>query len=257
MRPVDRNDLAYWFPRLLESGVPVPRTEVVATDCPLYILLDGQSPPGFDLFLAELSVAADRVGYPCFLRTGHASNKHAWRESCFVRGPGELTGHVVNLVEFSVCADFLGLPTATWAVREFLGLNVPFEAFNGMPVAREFRCFFRHGMPLCRHPYWPEDAILEPSRPDWREMLRTMSSLSDDEASSIDSLICRVATRFEGAWSVDVAQATDGRWVIIDMAEMDRSFHWPGCPFGAPPVAEGRFSPSMVRRIGREGVDLP
>lgn len=41
------DDLAYWFPRLLEAGVPVPRTEIVRADCDLSPVLDGVTPIGW------------------------------------------------------------------------------------------------------------------------------------------------------------------------------------------------------------------
>jgi hypothetical protein len=51
---------------------------------------------------------------------------------------------VFNLAEHSECADILGVPWNTWAVREFLP-TMPLEVCPNlchMPVCREFR-FFR------------------------------------------------------------------------------------------------------------------
>jgi hypothetical protein len=239
----DRNDLAYWFPRLAAAGVPVPRTEIVATDLPLIGLCDGQPPEGLDGFLGRLRAAAGRLGYPAFLRTGHGSGKHQWRRTCYLAGPEDIPAHVAALVEWSALVDFLGLPTRTWAVREFLPLEAPFHAFDGMPVAREFRTFFRAGRLLCIHPYWPPDSIRNPSRADWRELLAAASELSQpsralDARPALERIVERVAPRFDGAWSLDLARAVDGTWYAIDMAEMDRSFHWPGCP-NAPAAPPG------------------
>ncbi len=240
--PADRNDLAYWFPRLQLAGVPVPRTTIVTTQLPLLHLLDWNESPELPLaaykaFLDELDSAARDLGeYPVFLRTGHGSGKHEWRYTCHLRAAGDLAAHVAALVEWSACADILGLPTSTWAVREFLRLRAPLTAFHGMPVAREFRCFIANGRLQCRHFYWPEQAIayaaLPPSRMDWRAVLRRMSQLRTSEARQLDEIATAVGERFAGEnWSVDIAQREDGSWVVIDMAEAERSWHWTGCPY--------------------------
>lgn len=229
------DDLAYWFPRLLEAGVPVPRTEIVRADCDLSPVLDGVTPIGWDDFLVRLRAAADQIGYPVFLRTGHGAGKHQWRETCYVPDPGVLTRHVVNLVEWSHLVDLFGLPTGTWAVREFLELDASFTAFAGMPVAREFRCFLRGGQaePLCVHPYWPPESIERPSRPDWRPIIDRRNALDPHAEAAVLRLVGQVAPHFDGDWSMDVARHLDGRWFVTDMATARRSFHWPACPRAA------------------------
>lgn len=228
----DRNDLGSWFPRLADSGVPVPRTEIVRTGVDLTQLLDGVMPEGYGGFLTDLESAARRIGPPpYFLRTGHMSGKHGWRRTCYVEDVADLPAHIAALVELSELADILGLPTGTWAVRELLPLRASFAAFDGMPVARELRAFFRDGRPLCLHPYWPEDAVRGPTVPDWRERLAALNAMESGEAVECMELVRVVAARFEGAWSVDFAQHEDGRWFAVDMAGMDRSFHWPGCRY--------------------------
>lgn len=233
---VDRNDLAYWFPILSSiPGVLVPRTEIVTTDVDLTMLLDGDDPDGYEAFLDDLMSAAIRVGAPespFFLRSGHTSAKHSWRRTCFVEDAEDLVGHVTAIVGFSETADIVGLPTRTWAVREFLQLEHDFTAFDGMPVAREFRCFFRDGEHICTHPYWPIDSIWSASRMDYASILEVTNRLSVFERVALDHIVSLVAPAFDGAWSLDLAHGCDGRFQAIDMAEMDRSFHWPGCPNG-------------------------
>jgi hypothetical protein len=233
-KPIDRNDLAYWFPRLAAAGVAVPRTEIVRTEIDLARLCEGREPPGYAGFLGDLSAACLKIGLPCFLRTGHTSNKHDWKASCHLAGIGDLPRHVDNLVEFSELADILGLPTGTWAVRELVPLRVGFTAFNGMPVAMERRWFLRDGGVLCDHPYWPAGAIRDASdpRPGARLIRMELAGITREHRAAQREIAGRVAAAFDGAWSLDLALAEDGRWYAIDMAEMDRSYHWPGCEFG-------------------------
>jgi hypothetical protein len=237
----DRNDMAYWFPRLLSADVPVPRTTLIEAPPDLVNILDGVKPEGYDEFIAKLTAAAYIVGdatsehsWYAFLRTGHTSNKHSWGKTCFLESPGfqDMRNHVFNLVEFSECADILGLPCRTWAVREFVPLWSTFTAFDGLPIAVERRVFIKDGKPLCDHNYWPPLAIRNPSREDWQSLLRDHDEIARlyDSRTQINAYLDRICSAFDGSWSVDFALGRDGVWRCIDLAEGDRSFHWPGCP---------------------------
>lgn len=231
---MDVNCISHWLPRLEAAGVPVPRTTLVAAPEGLSGILDGVKPDGYDLFVAELTAAARSFGFPAFLRTGHTSGKHQWRRTCYLVSVDVIPAHVAALVEFSECADILGLPYRTWAVREYIPLVAHFTAFDGMPIAVERRVFIRDGERTCDHGYWPPGAIEghNPSRPDWRQLLADHDEIARlyDSRTQIKASLARIGGAFpEGYWSVDFALGRDGTWYAIDMAEGDRSFHWPGC----------------------------
>lgn len=228
----DRNDLAYWFPILESTGVPVPRTEIVTTTGDLAPILDGSPAPGFRPLCDDLRAALGRLGtgFPAFLRTGQGSGKHDWARTCYLAGGDSLVSHVAALVEWSETVDFFGLPTGTWAVREFLDLYSTFSAFSGMPVAREYRCFIRDGLVTCVHPYWPPDSLANPSVPDWWDRLVELYPPRSSHVGDAARIAQATARAFDGSWSLDLAQHRDGTWYAIDMAEAERSFHWPGCP---------------------------
>jgi hypothetical protein len=227
----DRNDLAYWFPRLQASGVPVPRTEIVRTDVDLMALLDGRMPEGYAGFINDLGAACARIGFPVFLRTGHGSGKHEWSRTCYLAARTcYLSAHVTALVEWSALAHIMGLPTTTWAAREFLHLRHHFTAFRGMPIAREFRAFVADGALQCLHGYWTAVAIRNASIPNWERRLEQQQRVDTYTTAALKPLIERAARQLDGAWSIDFAQRADGAWVAIDAAEAERSFHWPDCP---------------------------
>ncbi len=230
----DRNCLSYWFPRIRDAGLPVPRTKLVGTDSELFRLLHGKTPSGYTAFLAMLGEAARQIGYPCFLRTGHTSSKHEWEKTCYVRRAKDLGQHVFNLVEFSECCDLVGLPTKVWAVRELIPVVSAFRAFRGMPITREFRLFTTNGEFACIHPYWPVSAIRSPSVDDWEELLAKMSQIDEATTQDLAGLAERAARAVDGgSWSVDFLQASDGEWILTDMAEAERSWHWPDCKVAA------------------------
>lgn len=244
---IDRNCLSYWFPKLDEAGLPVPRTEIVRTDVDLSTLCDGKTPPGWSKFLAELDAAVSMIGgQPCFLRTGQGSGKHDWEKTCYL-GPEESLGeHVGELVYWSHLVDFLGLSHDVWVARELLPV-VPLAVlprYSNMPLVMECRCFVAGGKIQCEHPYWPVGAIREgldcthADEPDECGHCHLRASALFDLANPLyypdrdgwRSLAEEVARVFadDGAWSVDLL-ATKKGWFVTDMAEANRSFHYPEC----------------------------
>lgn len=226
MSGVDRNDLAYWFPRVKAAGLPVPDTRIVTTDIDLCALTDGVTPAGFDQFVNELMWAGNEIGgRPFFLRTGHGSGKHNWSRTCFV-DEGNLGWHVAALVEWSHTVDMFGLPHQTWAVRKLIDTAPLFlcQTWEGFPVTREFRVFVRGGLVETHYPYWPEDAIesARPDRDDWRQLLRSASTLDD---AQVLKLAERAGTAVDdGYWSIDFLQDRAGAWWLTDMADGAQSY---------------------------------
>lgn len=235
----DKTCLSYWLPKLEVAGIPVPKTKIVTMPlCAQESILewfDGKAGNGKEEpFFAELTAAAFEIGFPCFLRTGHTSGKHEWNRCCYLTSADKIKQHVFNLAEHSECADLIGLPWSVWAVREFLP-TVPFGAcrnWNGLPVCREFRFFVDGGVVRCWHPYWPlkalEDgqAVLEDGSTFSKE---SYANLCHNYAPPVLSALAAAAGRaVGGAWSVDTLETRRG-WFVTDMAEADKSFHWPGC----------------------------
>ena len=241
---MDKNCLSYWFPRIKAAGLPVPETRIVRTKVDL-TPLDGL-PPGSSEFLSRLSEAADAIGYPVFLRTGHGSGKHEWTRTCCVTEPKQLGQHVYNLVEWSCMVDMAGLPTNVWAVREMLPTTPLFTAFRGMPICREFRVFVDGPEVVCEHPYWPPKALVQgfPRKQsvqwgldeDIRQLPENfdrlywdLCSLPEGDRRKVTQLASLAGAVLGGKWSVDVLETKRG-WYLTDVAEADRSFHWDGCP---------------------------
>ncbi len=242
MTTYSRTAMSYWLPRIIEAGLPVPRTRFVMMSEPaqshIWNLFDGNPEPktknALNWFLMNLASRCAEVSMPCFLRTDHTSAKHSWRDSCHLPNSSRetLLGHVLEIAEFSVVADFMGLPWDTWAVRELLPTQPAFYAFRGrMPITCEFRIFVVNGELICSHPYWPKGAIEmhvdESEFPDWKNKLLVIQQTKRADAILL-ALAASKAVPGE-AWSVDVLK-TDRGWFITDMAPAIVSWHWPGCP---------------------------
>lgn len=223
----DRTCMTYWFP-IVRNVAPVPATEIVTFPGELFSLLDGVLPEGFDSLVEQLQAAGDKFGWPAFLRTGHGSGKHDWRSTCYVADRAEMGRHVAMLVEWSCLVD---LPVQVWAVREMLDSQAPFQAFEGMPVARERRWWINDGVVVGHHPYWPR-AALEQGRPPpgFEVKLSALNHESEEEVAELGRRTAAVAAVLPGAWSVDWMHTPSRGWVLIDMAAAQRSWVWEGHP---------------------------
>lgn len=227
--------LSYWFPLLEGSGLPVPKTRLVqmtpsATDIICNLISGATTEPlENERFIADLKKAAEEISLPCFLRTGHTSNKHRWNKTCFVEHLDAIPAHVMELVEFSECADLVGLPWGVWAVREMLP-TIPHGTcprYGHMPVNKEFRFFVDDGAVRCWHPYWPEEALEEGG---WTQQSpeEYASLCALDSFNTIADLAGRAGRAVPGSWSIDILETSRG-WYVTDMAPARRSFHWEGC----------------------------
>ena len=229
---VDPNSMTHWFPRLVEAGLPVPRTVLVdmpveAQEC-VWSAFDGEDKnvADFEAFAVRIADAAATVGYPCFLRTDHTSAKHGWKDTCYIKDEADIASHVFRIAETSELMG-IGLPYSTWAVRELLP-TIPLAVCHGygdMPVCREFRFFVEDGRIVCRHPYWPIEA-LQQGGVDADLDYEALCKLPDD--GSLDALASSAGAAVGGAWSVDILETRRG-WFVTDMAETHKSFHWRGC----------------------------
>ena len=237
----DRNCLSWWFPKLLRAGLPVPKTRIVTIPTrgiqKAFFTVFEDKGLGLDAhtWLAVLVLAAEEIGFPCFLRTGHTSDKHDWSKTCYLADEKRLSSHVIRLIEFSECADYIGLPWNVWAVRELLPTRPVSTVYRGMPLCREFRCFVDDGEVLCHHFYWPKDVVRDGYRgrelpADFDAMYARLSAAPTvKEGAEIAELAKAAGKAVGGAWSVDVLETERG-WFVTDMALADRSWHWPGCP---------------------------
>jgi hypothetical protein len=232
----DPNCITYWLPKL-DDVVNTPRTAIVHALCDLTPMLDGDEVPEAERLFGAIEAAAHEVGgFPIFLRTGHGSGKHHWKDACFVPDAASIPSHVFRIVEWSALADIMGLPTEVWAVRELLTPQPGgFKAFDGMPVGREVRFFVRRGEVVGHLPYWPSRAIelgwsRDPLPEDWEVRLRFLNNVPYDERPLLHAWAEGVAAAFDDdpfeAWSVDFYRSAEGHWYVIDMAVAEQSWGW-------------------------------
>jgi len=167
---------------------------------------------------------------PIFMRTDYYSGKHNWNRTCYVDNLSKLPGNLSELVVESQMADLIGLPLNAVIIREFIPMDSKFTAFFGeMPVNPERRYFIRDRKVLCHHPYWVKEAIQKGTSKqlpeNWENIVDEINTEGTEEIKVLTGYSEKVAGVLDGFWSVDFCRVKDGRWILIDCADGDRSWH--------------------------------
>ena len=223
------NSITFWLPVLQNHNFPIPKTIIVNADIELSHLLNGKLLKGAERFFGELGRAIDIVGLPAFLKTEMLSNKHNWKNSCFIKSKTLLAHHVRNLIEMSYMATIDRRTDYNFfAVRRFIKTEEVFNYFPGdMPITKEVRIFVRNNKIECKHPYWPAK-IFEHTASDLIEKIRILDKKDDETTNKMGNYIAGI---FSGYWSIDLLKAKNGEWFCIDMAIGEKSWHDEDCKF--------------------------
>lgn len=233
---VNRNSALRWLPVVEQLGVNSPRTETVMYP---HRSIAGWMEDGpraentdFEMLVTQTQSACEKIGYPCFLRTDLASAKHDGPEAYLIRSDKDIRrclSFTIEDNELKFWTDRNG--PQCMLVREFLELDAPFAAFRRLPISREWRIFADGQTIWCFHPYWPADALREHINDDCRDWEAKLADLHDapDCLGVLSNRSMDLAGLLGGAWSVDWAMDTTGKWWLIDCATMEDSWHWPGC----------------------------
>lgn len=247
MRLSEQSSMLFWWPKIQGLDIPMPKTRMLMLPKINIIEICGSKPCGDEMaetlrkFTEELKMIAREVqgnkDDPVFMRTDQCSGKHEWRYTCFVEVVNDIGKHLLRLLEYNEMVGWMSFTDKAIAVREFIPLESSFIAFHGqMPVAKERRYFVRDGVVECRHEYWIEEAIRQGlegrNLPEsiWLENLRALNHQSEDEIELLTRYAESAGKEIGDYWSVDFAKAKDGRWLLIDMARGELSYHVDGCP---------------------------
>jgi len=225
----DKNSMLYWWPKVKDLSIPQPKTIMLKVDPKMaYEVEDGGKYPQMDEFKEAVTI----LGLPVFIRTDQLSGKHEWSKTCFLNSYAEkdLQQHIWALTDATLGCDVMGRPVNAFAFREYIPMASKYTAFFGqMPVNPERRYFIENGKVLCHHPYWIKEAIVNPSVKNWSKLSDKMNEETTGEIVLLMGYALRVADVMNGFWSVDFCKARDGRWILIDMALGESSWHPEEC----------------------------
>ncbi len=229
---MDKNSAILWLPKIVELGLPTPKTVMIPYDhFKIVSFIESEREEEyFNQIVSNISSACDEIKYPCFIRTDLASAKHGGPSSYLASSDKDIPRVLARTVEDNELKFWPFTKPEYFMVRKFLILDFSFRAFNGLPIAREWRLFSDGNKILCAHPYWPKESIKFNRKPPkyWEKQL------SDHHAKpscfgDLENMAVKATGKLGGSWSVDFAMSNIGKWWLIDMATADDSFHWPGC----------------------------
>ncbi len=189
----------------------LPRSfELISGHSPQTAWLPTRSMPPMDELMRLLAPFEDR---PIIVKDYVKSQKHAWKEACFIPCASDrprVERVVRRFVELQAESLEEGL-----VFREFVELaRVGTHPKSGMPLSREFRLFFLDGAPVFSTRYWDEaEYENESALPGW-----------------IEAVGHQVQSRF---FTMDLARTTSGEWLIVELGDGQVS----GIPDAADPSA--------------------
>lgn len=247
MRLSDESSMLHWWPKIRGLDIPMPKTRILKLPRLNIYEIIGSKPCSDKMakrlrkFITRLKKVAREVQQneddPVFMRSDQCSGKHGWENTCFVKSIDDIKKHLLALLEFNEMVGWTSFTDKAIVLREYIPLESSFVAFGGnMPVAKERRYFVRDDVVECRHEYWIEEAVrqgLESKNlpeSEWLEQLRALNHQSNDEIELLTQYAEKVGKKIGDYWSVDFAKAKDGRWLLIDMARGELSYHVDGCP---------------------------
>jgi hypothetical protein len=188
----------------------LPRSfDVIAAHSPRTVWLPAEGMPAMDEVMTLLAPFGDG---PVILKDYVKSQKHAWKEACFI--PRACDRAQVE----RVVREFVRLQGADLngglVFREFVELErVGTHPKSGMPLSREFRQFFFDGKPIVGGRYWDEVPYGEQGQPpEW-----------------VSTIAARVRSRF---FTMDVARTAAGEGLIVELGDGQVS----GLPEAASPL---------------------
>ena len=251
---MDRTSLLHWLPSIRWRSIvgkswyeifipdeeyPFPKTLVIHGK--FYgIKLDADILPIVpDDFIYNLkNLINEYFSYPIFIRGDYGSSKFQWCKTCYVEDESLLHRNLLNLLYHQ-----LGLeeqPVNALVVREYIKPYKIFDvdlSYKGgkckFPLALEVRAFIQDGKPLGWTKYWVKDAVnhnwgrfRNALPPNWEKLYDEKYVIAEDDLAEIRHYIetgLGIVADKHG-WSIDFMKGEDGRWYLIDMADIRLSW---------------------------------
>lgn len=246
-----QNNFSFWFPKVKDCGMYIPKTYYM-------VLPDAQTIQGrmlqeaFFMERQELDLIFIQKFVDCnilpdltkigllghiFVKNATFSNKFSARGSCNLYGTFDLARAISNINYAALCVGAGGIEEVV--VREFIEYdreNTPC-IYEGLPLRSEFRVFydFDKQEPLYTVNYWDYDytypnlyeatdrIIFEHER----GRLESVFNLQKDNVQNMVAEAMKNGVEgLTGQWSVDVLMDETGKFWLIDMGIAQMSTYW-------------------------------
>jgi hypothetical protein len=242
-----QNNFSYWFPKIENCGIAVPKSIVFQTGNKEFIEHCYMENPNKDIeffvkFFRETVIPKMReagIHLP-FLKNATFSNKFDAKASCFPRpGAYEMAMALVNVNYNALMVGADGLTEVV--VRE----RIPYEnttptIYDGLPLRPEFRVFydFDKKEPMYCANYWDFDYVYpnlfwEADKIIFEHERLRIETTYKAKKDEIVELVANAMLNVEGLsgqWSVDIMIDEEKKPWLIDMAIAQRSAYYRNTP---------------------------
>lgn len=257
LRRWECNDFSYWFPKVKDCGIKVPKSVFIKLPHPNNISDEAEKQEASKLWKAfymseprkDRKIVEDWVDENVipllkknnlmghiFVKNGTFSNKFNANDSCNLYGTGKLVDALININYNALLVEAGG--TGEVVVREFIPYNkreIP-SIYNGLPFRSEFRVFYdfdTHRVIFSVN-YWDyeycypnlydktDKIIFDHERKRIEETYLKFKEKAEDEIARHFKDI----TSLSGAWSADLLLDDKEQLWLIDMAVAEQSAYW-------------------------------
>lgn len=237
-----RNNISYWFPKIENCGIKVPKTVIVPIPVDLtraihedrYSKSSVNSQDMFHWVSGKVMPKIQHLGFLLFVKNGTFSNKFLAYTCMCVNDPYNLTYNIPFIMYHS---SILGAGGNTEiAIRERIG-HIP-EAptiYCGLPLTTEFRVFydFDERKVLKTVNYWDYDYCFphmfnEGDKLIFSHYAPLLQKEFDERKAEVENLVSEHMQNVDltGKWSVDIMYRGD--YWLIDMALAENSAYYKG-----------------------------
>lgn len=238
----DVHNVSYWFPKVENCGIKVPKTFVKEIPVELFGHLFIDNPEEdidyiYNWVKNELMPSIpDELRGLIFIKNGAFSNKFDF-STCSIRcNPLEIARSIAEINYASLMFDTGG--NTEIVIRE----RIPYDEqktmtiYNGMPLRNEYRIFYdfdnRKALYIANYWDWDycHDAICRNAsdRIIYEEIYKPLEHIYNSNKDKVMKLVedHMQDVELSGIWSVDILEDEQGEFWLIDMALGHRSAYW-------------------------------
>lgn len=240
----EENLFSYWFPKIRDCGIPVPKSVVFQTPRSIQRAFYMDDPKNDR---REIQNWVDAIVIPelekcgmennlLFVKNGVFSNKFDAR-SCMAFASG-LTDAAIDINYSALCNIGFGTDgTEELVVREriYLAPTQFAQIYNGLPLTSEYRVFYdfdAHKV-ICINNYWDYDYVYPHLYcltdkivfEHEKDRIAKRYDETKDYVREMVSEYLRSVDGLHGPWSVDIMWDGQRYW-LIDMAVAEESAYW-------------------------------
>lgn len=251
MLDAKQNNFSFWFPKVKECGMYVPKT--FYTVLPNVQTRQGRMlQEAFFMEQQELDLAyiqkyvdtnilpeltkAGLLGH-IFVKNATFSNKFSARGSCNLYGTFDLARAISNINYASLCVGAGG--TDEIVIRDFIEYdrdNTPC-IYEGLPLRPEFRVFYDFDAqePLYTANYWDYEYVYPnlfeaTDKIIFEHEREHLETVFDAQKNHVQCMVAEAMKNgvngLSGQWSVDVLLDETGKFWLIDMGLAQMSTYW-------------------------------